>query len=224
MAGTRRRRYPHLPDGHLPGRQSRSRYGLLAWFLLLLAILLCLFFVGLGVALVVGAGSAESASGSYIGAAVLGIPGVAGTLFMVWLIRRRFAKPVSHLRLDVHPLEVSRGQPVTARLTINDLAKVGDHELRVGLVCTEWYDLQRADLNPDTAAITRTVTESSVAYEQWTTIEHTAEPQAVTLQVPPDAPFSYEGTVLTYAWRVTARELVRRRTDPTVDVPIWVTP
>ena len=85
MAVTRRRRYSHLPDGHLPGPQSRSRHGLLVWFLLLLAMLLCLLCVGASVALVVGAGSAESASGSYIGGVVFGIPGVAATLFMVWL-------------------------------------------------------------------------------------------------------------------------------------------
>jgi hypothetical protein len=224
MVTAQRRRYPHLPEGHPPGFQSRSRYGAVGWFILLLPLLLGMFFVGGGLVLLVGAPSSEYTSSMLIGAAVLGIPGIAIVAIGIWLLRRRNPKPASHLHLDVDPVEIGRGESVTATLTITDLGKVGNDEVRVGLVCTEWYEATRMDYDPTTTRIIRSVTASATAHEQWMPVERKPEPQPVTFAIPPDAPFSYEGSCLSFGWRVTVRQVVPRRTDPVADVPIWVSP
>lgn len=102
--------------------------------------------------------------------------------------------------LDVTPLtsEARRGGTVDVVVRGN-----ANGRLEAGLVCTETYASfipQRSAVRSDRALV------DDVASEQWTP----AQPgETVTLRIPEDAPFSYDGEHLKFTWRVAAR--ARRR-------------
>jgi hypothetical protein len=86
----------------------------------------------------------------------------------------------------------------------------------VGLVCIERYDyLTRVQHRGGTTVVRRTA--ESTAHEEW-------RPGAPTLtfEIPRDAPYSYEGECVSYAWRVSARVVRKLRSDPRLDHAIWV--
>jgi hypothetical protein len=128
--------------------------------------------------------------------------------------RLRAAKGIE-LRLDTP--EVARGGEVLATVTLPDPNAV--RELEVGVVCTERYDYK--DRSGDR---TTRETRRHVEYEAWQPAQPGLMQQTVRLAVPPSAPYSHEGTVLSFLWTVTAAERRDRMPDRHTDVPLWVKP
>jgi hypothetical protein len=115
--------------------------------------------------------------------------------------------------------EARRGETIS--VTIDHAGTTDD--LEVGLVCVELFDL-RATANTKAGIVYVRETNQRNAYEQWQAAEPQAGEQVLTFEIPGDAPCSYEGDCLSYAWRVSARLVRKLRTDPRIDHPIWVSP
>jgi hypothetical protein len=136
------------------------------------------------------------------------------------VFRTLFPPKAKHLHLSVTNPEVQRGAEVVVSLEITRPEKVGD-KLELGLVCTEYYDVQTTDGRGNKTRSTRPVP----AYEDWRPQKELASNQAtVRFPVPADAPFSYRGHCLSYVWRVSAREPLRGRFDRAVNLPLVVRP
>ena len=95
----------------------------------------------------------------------------------------------------------------------------GVEHLEVGLVCVERVDTEVRTQH----AVRRETVETTVA-EEWQAVPAGADPHTVRFDVPPDAPYSYEGDCVSFAWRVSARAPRRARPDERADEPIWVEP
>jgi hypothetical protein len=103
------------------------------------------------------------------------------------------------LQVDAGVHGVRRGEEVEALVTIASPKGLGD--LEVGLVCTEYYDEETTDSDGDTSRSTA----EEIAYEDWLAVEELTGVQSVRLAIPADAPFSYEGTCLSFKWELVAR-------------------
>jgi hypothetical protein len=103
------------------------------------------------------------------------------------------------LQVDAGVQGVRRGEEVEALVTIASAKGLGD--LEVGLVCTEYYDEETTDSDGDTSRSTA----EEIAYEDWLQVEELTGVQSVRLAIPADAPFSYEGTCLSFKWELVAR-------------------
>ena len=103
------------------------------------------------------------------------------------------------LQVDAGVHGVRRGEEVEALVTITSPKGLGD--LEVGLVCTEYYDEESTDSDGDTSR----ATVEEVAHEDWQPVEELTGVQSVRLAIPADAPFSYEGTCLSFKWELVAR-------------------
>jgi hypothetical protein len=103
------------------------------------------------------------------------------------------------LQVDAGVHGVRRGEEVEARVTIASPKGLGD--LEVGLVCTEYYDEETTDSDGDTSRSTA----EAIAHEDWLPVEELTGVQSVRLAIPADAPFSYEGTCLSFKWELVAR-------------------
>ncbi|KKK74042.1 hypothetical protein LCGC14_2887710, partial [marine sediment metagenome] len=96
--------------------------------------------------------------------------------------------------------------------------------VKVGLVCTEFYDAEDTQYTGDGVTTTSRSTSVATASEQWMEAAPGTRSQTFRFTIPGDSPFSYEGKCLSYAWRATASEQRRLRRDPKHDVAIWVLP
>jgi hypothetical protein len=191
-----------------PGRQSLRESGGAhpAWTLLMFAVTV--------VAARVFAVGFFGLEGAAAWAAAAGVGVLAVALSRRRPGRLRTAKGIE-LRLDTP--EVARGGEVHATITLPDPNAV--QRLEVGLVCTERYDYK--DRSGD-----RTTRETGrhVEYEAWQQAQPGLMQRTVRLLVPADAPYSHEGTVLSFLWTVTAVERRDRRPDRHTDAPLWVKP
>ena len=206
--------FPHLPPGRAPGLQSRRRRTArrilvpamgcagVAWLVFTVPIALFasdlpvwLYFFPLG-----------------------------GLLFLyaayaIW--RQGKPRVAEQVELRTSATELARGDTVHATARLLEPLE-GDGRVEVGLVCTEWWDVwedrQTADNERDRARHTN----EAVAFEQWQPLRSTQETLKFT--IPPDAPFSHEGTCVSFGWRLTARIPEAARTDPARHQPIWVLP
>lgn len=208
--------HPHLPADRSPGPQSRRRKSDRRFVLWLLPALAVVAFVA-AAAFLTGAVDAES-DGGIVGGIVFAVGGAGLVIAFVLLARARQGTGGTHLQVTGEPLELMRGDKVHARFRISDAAKVSG-KVEVGLVCVVFYDIVQV-----TNGSRRRVTRSEVAWEAWQTAQPGTAPQAFDFSVPRDAPFSYEGTCLSLAWRLTAREDRPRRRDPHTNEPVWVRP
>lgn len=134
-------------------------------------------------------------------------------------------RPVRHPRLRGTRLTldgdiVRRGEGVSVTLT----GRGGnDDGLEVGLACDERYDIQVPIYVKGMSMVVRQ-TSDGVAHEQWQSVPGRPAGQTFAFRVPPDAPYSYEGECLSYAWRVSVRKVKALQEDPRADQPIWVEP
>lgn len=212
--------YPHLPPGHEPGiqsRRNRTSVPLLWWFVGIVGVGMFLA----GVFLVAGGRGPgfnfweERLGGTFFGGMGLLCAWVAYSQYRMFRpapVRSRMRG--MHLAVDSD--EARRGNEVSA--TIIHGAAEG---LELGLVCFERYDL-RATTTVKGAVVMMRETTQSTAYEQWQPVEPVSGEQVLTFEVPREAPCSYEGECVTYAWRLSAREVRSLRPDPRLDHPIWV--
>jgi hypothetical protein len=179
-------------------------------------------FVAGAVVLLVIAKHAKSPSGARIGAAILGLFGLLMIVLLVYVLRRLRPRQARYLELRVEPIEVRRGDTVNATLVISDPDKLGD-KLELGLVCTEYYDVEHTVYTQNGTQRQRE-TKSTDAFSTWSEPDKGRLQQTFRFTVPADAPFSYEGGTVTWAWHVSALDRQPHRTDTHRDVPIWVSP
>lgn len=112
---------------------------------------------------------------------------------------------------------MARGGELDAVVTLSDVA--GLQDVQVGLFCTERYAVQ---MHTDNGS--RQGTCWATAYERWVPMATTPGVQTVRLRVPPEAPFSYEGDILSFRWEIIARGRRRRRLDAQATCPLSVLP
>ena len=167
-------------------------------------------FVAGGVVLIV----ADQAAGAGILLAV----GVAFLALGIFFGRNRGGRQAAHLELTVERPELRRGEDVAVRLRITDTSAAGE-QLEVGLECKQWYDVIRG--RGDNR---RQETHEETVVQRFERANPSQPIQSFSFQIPTDAPFSYEGKLISYAWRVTAREPVSMRADKATDEPVWVRP
>lgn len=215
--------FPHLPAGRGPGGQSlRDRAQRNFWSPFVGVVGTAMFAAGIWVA-AGGRGPRfdrqEELWGGLLFAA-FGLLCVYGGLVM-W----ERGRPKRHPRLRGATLSViggslRRGGEVSVGCR---RAQTSDGRLEVGIVCEERYDVQ-VRVYVRSARTVRRQTAQATVYEQWQPLPAVVGEQTFTFRVPVDAPYSYEGDCLSYAWRVSARAPVRLRKDPRTDEPIWVDP
>jgi hypothetical protein len=212
--------FPQLPPGHDPGAQSlRNRMGVpfLWWFVGIVGFGM---FLG-GVFIVAGGrGPGYNFWEEHLGGAFFGGMG----LFCAWVAYSQYRKfrPRPHARMRGMNLAVDRDDErrgETISVTIDHTATTED--LEVGLVCVELFDL-KATANTRAGIVYVRETNQKIAYEQWQAVEPPSGEQVLKFEIPREAPCSYEGDCLSYAWRVSARLVRKLRTDPRIDHPIWV--
>ncbi len=217
----RRRGDGHLPAGHAPGAQSR-RIARNTPVGLIVVVLLGVGLLGGAIALLVVAPSTKSPSGSRVGAAILGAGALLLIALVAHLLRRWRPRTAGHLELRVEPIELRRGDTVTATLVISDPGKLGE-KLELGLVCTEYHDRSKT-VQTQYGRQQQRITEKADASAQWYEPDRQQTQQWHKFTVPDDAPFSYEGGTVSWAWHVSVVDRHAHRTDAHRDVAIWVSP
>ncbi len=135
--------------------------------------------------------------------------------------RRRTAGRAKHFALATGGIEAARGENVTARLELLSPEEVKG-ALRIGLVCTCRHDV--LETSGGDSNTSHRVTKEATAYEHWHEASASERLQSHTFEIPPDGPFSHEGTCLSFAWSVRAQERRSGRSDPFLSEPIWVSP
>ena len=215
--------FPHLPPGHEPGPQSlRNRTGrpILEWFVGLVGtgMFLSGMFAAAG-----GRGSKFDPIEELVGGTFFGLMGLGCALwaYRAWRGRRppKLRARLRGLNLSVDRDQARRGEQVTVTITVAERVE----RLEVGLVCTELYDFQ-SHAQTKAGAVTVRQTGQENAHEEWRALELTSGEQSGTFEIPPEAPYSYEGSCVSYAWRVSARTVRALRSDPRLDRPVWVDP
>lgn len=179
----------------------------------------------LGVA-VLAIGIASFAAGEGFG------PGADGPWFVALALvviaagfverRTSWSKPARNLELSAAPAEPRRGQAISVSLEVTRPPSA-DAVLEVGLVCSEIYDYQERTYRPTGSSTVRS-TRVIDAYAEWAPAQATGERQQLAFTVPSEAPYSYEGDCISYAWRVCARQRRRFGRSPVRELPIWVLP
>ncbi len=139
---------------------------------------------------------------------------VLGFLF----IRVMRSRDVEHLRVSIDRTELRRGERVHARVDVLDAERAGER-LEVGLVCAVRYVVREARSSSDHGP-SRT-TRRDTAYDGWV---EASPGLAVPLEVPRDQPYSHDGQVLGFSWKVVVRDVAARRVDSVVETPIRVLP
>lgn len=173
-------------------------------------------------ALLVTAKHAKSPSGAHAGAAILGAAAIFMLVLLIYVVHKMRPRQARYLELRVEPIEARRGGTVTATLTISDAAKLGE-QIELGLVCTEYYD-QKKTVYTQNGYSEQRMTSSTDAFAKWDQPDPGQTQQTIRFTVPEDAPFSYEGGTVSWAWRVAVLDRHAHKTDAHRDIPIWVSP
>jgi hypothetical protein len=220
---TREGEFPHLPPGREPGTQSlrnRRRGRVVAPFVGVVGT--AMFAAGVWVA-AGGRGARFDRQEELWGGlffAAIGLLCVYGA-FAIWNTGRPERHPrLRGRRLSVAGAELRRGDEVSVTFTGR---RTTDDRLELGLACDERYDTEIRVFTRGVSTVVRQTGEEAV-HEEWQTVPPGAAEHTVTFQVPPDVPYSYEGSCLSYAWRVSARAERPLRKDARYDEPIWVQP
>ena len=101
--------------------------------------------------------------------------------------------------------------------------RTSDDRLEVGIACDERYDTETRVYSRGVSTVVRQTGEATV-HEEWQPVPAGAAQHAVTFRVPAGEPYSYEGSCLSYTWRISARAVRPLRRDARLDEPIWVEP
>ena len=139
----------------------------------------------------------------------------SGTLSLDGL-RKKLAKG---LEVRVDQPEVRRGEEIEALVVVVEPEGLG--ELEAGLVCTEHYD-EEVHTGSDTGPSRMTC--KAVEHEAWQPLPSIAGEHSVRFAIPADAPFSYEGSCLSFTWEVVARGRRERKLDARASQDITVRP
>jgi hypothetical protein len=156
------------------------------------------------------------------GNAALGVGVGIGLLFVLgaWgLVRKVFPPKLRGLHITCAQQEVRRGGFVDVQFEVTNPSKVGEG-LELGLVCTEFYDVETTDANGNSSRNTH----DAPAHEDWRPQTPEGGTRNVRFEVPREAPYSYRGGCLSFVWRVSAREPKKLRFDRAFNVEITVLP
>jgi hypothetical protein len=132
------------------------------------------------------------------------------------LMRAVFPPKARGVTLTVAVTDVRRGSEVDARL---ELTRPDTPDLELGIVCTEYYDVETTDAKGNRSRSTS----QAVAFEDWRPQAGGAV-QSVRFAIPANAPYSYRGDCISYVWRISVRQPKRMRFDRAVNVPLVVRP
>ena len=215
--------FPHLPEGREPGGQSlrgRSERSLLWPFVGFVGT--AMFAAGVWAA-AGGRGDRFDRQEELFGGlffAAMGLLCLFVALSMIEGGRPRRRPRLRGATLSVSAGTLRRGQGVSVTYTGRRPRR---DRVDVGLACDERFDVETQVSVRGVRTTARQVGEATV-YEAWQPVPQGAGEQTFTFDVPIDAPYSYEGDCVSYAWRVSAREARRLRSDARLDEPIWVDP
>jgi hypothetical protein len=188
---------------------------------LISAALLAIAGPGLAIYAFATAGDAVSdnaAMWTRIGGAALG----AFFLFIAYVLYRKVVPPKArHLKVTLSATEARRGDTIDARL---EVTRAGNEEIELGLVCTEYYDVEKTSYSSNSGSTRYRDTEDAIAHEEWRPASPSQSIHSVRFQIPPEAPFSFKGSCLAFEWRVSARQPKRMRFDRSTNVPLKVLP
>jgi hypothetical protein len=215
--------FPHLPADRQPGAQSlrnRQQRNLLSPFVGVVGT--AMYAAGIWVA-AGGRGAKFDRQEELFGGlffAAIGLLCVYGA-FVIW----GKGQPKRHPRLRGTTLLVNddtlrRGEEVSVTFRGG---RTNEDRLEVGLACDERSDTQVRIFVRGASTVRRQTAEATV-HEQWQAVPPGAGEQVFRFQVPVDAPYSYEGDCVSYAWKVSARAVRRLGKDARLDQPIWVLP
>lgn len=126
------------------------------------------------------------------------------------LFPREWLPEVEDVWIAVDRTELRRGEAVTATVSGRPLREGAE----VGLVCGVCYSVEQG--SGDTQSLEN---KQAAIYDDY----RPAGPDAETFRVPEDAAYSYEGTMLSFSWRVVVVEQVGDEKHVSFE-PIWVTP
>lgn len=213
-SATPQTRYPHLPPGREPGPQSRrSRQG--SRIAVVLVGIVAVGFLG---------GAVYSIAAGVAALAAVFVAMAAGMGALAWWVHRRANPPgLPNLELTPDGDEKRRGDSVTVTVRVASPDGLDVERLELGLICTERYDYEQVTRSREGTQRSRQTREVP-AHEDWREVDRSAPEQTISFDIPGQAPFSFEGDCVSYAWRVSAREPRARRMDRRVDRPIWVLP
>jgi hypothetical protein len=210
--------------GSTPKRVGRGggQKGSFGWGNRILAVMLLaggLGFLAWGVVDYANGSGDAASEGAQAAASIFA--GVFG-LFLIalgalaWLKGRPLR--AGHYSVTASPSELHRGGRVDAAVRVQDPAKVGEGA-EVGLVCREYYSVTKHTKNS-----TYRDDEDRVVFEEWHALSPAQPLIHEAFTVPADAPYSHDGTYLSYHWCVTARERRELRPDSRTEASVWVLP
>jgi hypothetical protein len=185
------------------------------------AALLVIAAVGLAIYAFVAAGDAVSDSAAtWTRAAGVVLPLVF--LAIAYVLFRKVVPPKArHLKVTLSAGQARRGDSIDARL---EVTRAGDDEIEIGLVCTEYYDVEKTSYSSNSGTRHYRDTDDAIAHEEWRPASPSQSIHNVRFQIPPDAPFTFKGDCLAFEWRVSARQPKKMRFDRTSDVDLTVLP
>lgn len=220
MAG---RHLEHLPPGVRPGPQSRRRQmnirtgGCIAPFLVLGAVF----------SLVLSGGLAQLPSpdgADYRGGpdpAWFWLAGIGGAAFFLagafFFWRQAYPRRDSTLEVRLDRNRARRGDELCA--TVVGVPARADIE--VTLACHVHWDRFRASGGEDRPSTDRVIAKA-VAWKETTQASPSGEAR---LRLPAEQPYSHEGSVISFAWLVSARTVVHGKHGRTsLPAAVWVDP
>jgi hypothetical protein len=220
---TGRTDFPHLPAGYEPGAQSlRNRTQRKLWVPFVSVVGTGMLGAGIWVA-AGGRGDEFDRGEELVGGIIFALGGLLCIYGAAVLRRKGTPKRPARLRgitLTVNGEGQRRGEDISVTCTGK---RKEDDRLEVGLVCVERYDMQVRVHARGASTVLRQTAEATV-HEQWQPVPTAVGEQTFVFKVPEDAPYSYEGDCVSYAWLASARALRRLRRDPRLQTPIWVLP
>lgn len=213
--------FPHLPPGREPGPQSvrnRARRTLMAPFVGLVGT--AMFAAGVWLA-AGGRGPRFDRAEELYGGLFFGSMGLL-CVYGAFVIGTR-GLPRRHPRLrgttlDAEGTDFRRGEEVSVTFAGR---RTSDDRLEIGIACDERYDTETRVYSRGVSTVVRQIGEATV-HEEWQPVPAGAVEYTATFGLPADAPYSYEGSCLSYAWRISARAVRPLRKDARHDEPIWV--
>jgi hypothetical protein len=213
MSFGRRREFPHLPPGRTPGAQTlRTRQRRDALSPLLGVVGAGMFAAGIWVA-AGGRGSRFDRSEELWGGLLFAVFGLLA-LYVVFVVWGGEGRRLRGVALEPTAETLRRGDELSLVVTTRG---DGVAPLEVGLVCIE-----RADTELRTnVTVTRETAEATLV-EEWQELPAGAREHTVTFRIPSEAPYSYEGDCVSYAWKLSARAVEPGTPDARLDRPIWV--
>jgi len=130
---------------------------------------------------------------------------------------------VAHLELEADQRELERGGRVV--MVPRTLDRPADEPLKVGLQCMERFDARVERHGKISAGSSQEPsmldTLERVAWEEWVEV---GAGERVAFDIPPHAPYSWEGDCLSFAWRAVVRERGADEAGGQRTLPIWVSP